>query len=196
MVLRSYFLVIEMFYLVNPICLQRNTYSCYTSRPRNFGVWYMQRWNISFGLSWRSCGLVYYRKVGLNWWRGLKIYVLTYFQVTQKKNTFLGGTSSSAETSNFCNNELVKNFIKRIKRTSLHAVLKKRLVTSCNFDKYIKALNCSSLLVMQYGAVFLGALFSTLCFKFGLGWEKNFKAVMLLAFWVHYPPEYAHVFNL
>ena len=130
MVLRSYFLVSEMFYLVNPIFLQRNTYSCYTSRPRNFGVWYMQRWNVLFGLSWRFCALVHYRKVGLNWWRGLKIYVLTYLQVTQKKNTFFWGTSS-AETSNFCNNELVKTFIKRNIRKSLHAVLKKRLVTSC-----------------------------------------------------------------
>ena len=155
--------------------MQRNTYSCYTSRPRNFGVWYMQRWNILFGLSWRSCGLVYYRKVGLNWWRGLKIYVLTYFQVTQKKNTFFGGTSSSAETSNFCNNELVKNFIKRNKRTSLHAVLKKRLVTSCNFDKYIKALNCSSLLVMSMGLFFLEHFFQHFVLNLVLDERKTSK---------------------
>ena len=153
--LRSYFLVSEKFYLVNPICLQRNTYSCYTSRPRNFGTWYMQRWNILFGLSWRSCGLVYYRKVGLNWWRGLKIYVLTYFQDTEKKNKLFLGTFSSAETSNFCNNELIKTFIKRDIRTSLHAVLKKRLVTSCNFVKYIKALNCHHFLVMIMGLFML-----------------------------------------
>ena len=135
----------------------------------------MQRWNISFGLSWRSCGLVYYRKVGLNWWRGLKIYVLTYFQVTQKKNTFFWGTSSSAETSNFCNNELVTTFIERNIRTSLHAVLKKRLVTSCNFDKYIKALNCSSLLVMSMGLFFLEHFFQHFVLNLVLDERKTSK---------------------
>ena len=113
--LRSYFLVSEKFYLVNPICLQRNTYSCYTSRPRNFGVWYMQRWNILFGLSWRSCGLVYYRKVGLNWWRGLKIYVLTYFQVTQKKNTFFGERPPQLKHQTFATMNLLRTLLNVIK---------------------------------------------------------------------------------
>ena len=111
----------------------------------------MQRWNVLFGLSWRSCALMHCRKGGLKWWRGLKIYVLTYFQDTEKKKKFFWGTSSSAETSNFCNNELVKTFIKGDIRTSLHAVLKKRLATSFIFVKCIKALNCCSLLVMSMG---------------------------------------------
>ena len=93
------------------------------------------------------------QKVGLNWWRGLEIYVLTYFQDTEKKNKLFLGTFSSAETSNFCNNELVKTFIKRDIRISLHAVLKKRLVTSCYFVKYIKALNCHRFLVMIMGCL-------------------------------------------
>ena len=132
-------------------------------KTKEFWSMYMQRWNVLFRLSWRFCALVHYRKVGLNWWRGLKIYVLTYFQVTQKKNTFFWGTSSSAETSNFCNNELVTTFIERnIRTSSFHAVLKKRLVTSCNFDKYIKALNCSSLLVMSMGLFFLEHFFQHL----------------------------------
>ena len=59
MVLRSYFFVSEMFYLVNPICLQRNTYSCYTSRPRNFGVGYMQGLNVLIWPSWRSCRVTF-----------------------------------------------------------------------------------------------------------------------------------------
>ena len=76
------------------------------------------------------------------------------------KNKLFLGTFPSAETSNFYNNELVKStFIKRDIRTSLHAVLKKRLVTSCNFVKYIKAFN---FLVMIMGLFVLSTFVNTL----------------------------------
>ena len=130
MVLWIYYLVSEMFYFVNPNCLQRNTYTCYTLIIRNFGVWYMHRWNVLFGLSWRSCALVHYTRVGLNWWRGLKIYVLTYFQVTEKKNKFFEEPPPQLKHQNFATMNLSRPLLKVIIIwTSLHAVFKKKTVT-------------------------------------------------------------------
>ena len=142
-----YYLVGEMFYFVNPNCLQRNTYSCYTLIIRNFGVWYMHRWNVLFGLSWRSCALVHYRRVGLNWWRGLKIYVLTYFQVTEKKNKFFEEPPPQLKHQNFATMNLSRPLLKVIYEHLCMLSLKK----DCHFFMSVKykALNCCNLLVMS-----------------------------------------------
>ena len=144
-----YYLVGEMFYFVNPNCLQRNTYSCYTLIIRNFGVWYMHRWNVLFGLSWRSCALVHYRRVGLNWWRGLKIYVLTYFQVTEKKNKFFEEPPPQLKHQNFATMNLSRPLLKVIYEHLCMLSLKK----DCHFFMSVKykALNCCNLLVMSMG---------------------------------------------
>ena len=136
-----------MFYFVNPNCLQRNTYSCYTLIIRNFGVWYMHRWNVLFGLSWRSCALVHYRRVGLNWWRGLKIYVLTYFQVTEKKNKFFEEPPPQLKHQNFATMNLSRPLLKVIYEHLCMLSLKK----DCHFFMSVKykALNCCNLLVMS-----------------------------------------------
>ena len=147
MVLWICYLVSEMFYFVNPNCLQRNTYSCYTLIIRNFGVWYMHRWNVLFGLSWRSCALVHYRRVGLNWWRGLKIYVLTYFQVTEKKNKFFEEPPPQLKHQNFATMNLSRPLLKVIYEHLCMLSLKK----DCHFFMSVKykALNCCNLLVMS-----------------------------------------------
>ena len=136
-----------MFYFVNPNCLQRNTYTCYTLIIRNFGVWYMHRWNVLFGLSWRSCALVHYRRVGLNWWRGLKIYVLTYFQVTEKKNKFFEEPPPQLKHQNFATMNLSRPLLKVIYEHLCMLSLKK----DCHFFMSVKykALNCCNLLVMS-----------------------------------------------
>ena len=161
-----------MFYFVNPNCLQRNTYSCYTLIIRNFGVWYMHRWNVLFGLSWRSCALVHYRRVGLNWWRGLKIYVLTYFQVTEKKNKFFEEPPPQLKHQNFATMNLSRPLLKVIYEHLCMLSLNK----DCHFFMSVKykALNCCNLLVNC-----VRALLSTLCWKFGLGLKKNFKPLKL-----------------
>ena len=147
MVLWICYLVSEMFYFVNPNCLQRNTYSCYTLIIRNFGVWYMHRWNVLFGLSWRSCALVRYRRVGLNWWRGLKIYVLTYFQVTEKKNKFFEEPPPQLKHQNFATMNLSRPLLKVIYEHLCMLSLKK----DCHFFMSVKykALNCCNLLIMS-----------------------------------------------
>ena len=147
MVLWIYYLVSEMFYFVNPNCLQRNTYSCYTLIIRNFGVWYMHRWNVLFGLSWRSCALVHYRRVGLNWWRGLKIYVLIYFQVTEKKNKFFEEPPPQLKHQNFATMNLSRPLLKVIYEHLCMLSLNK----DCHFFMSVKykALNCCNLLVMS-----------------------------------------------
>ena len=172
MVLWIYYLVSEMLYFVNPNCLQRNTNTCYTLIIRNFGVWYMHRWNVLFGLSWRSCALVHNRRVGLNWWRGLKIYVLTYFQVTEKKNKFFEEPPPQLKHQNFATMNLSRPLLKVIYEHLCMLSLKK----DCHFFMSVKykALNCCNLLVNC-----VRALLSTLCWKFGLGLKKNFKPLKL-----------------
>ena len=139
-----------MFHLVNPICLQRNIYSCYKIRLRSFGVWYMQRWNVLFGLSRRSCGTyVHYRRVGLNWWRGLKIYVLIYFQVIEKKNKFFEEPPPQLKHQNFATMNLSRPLLKVIYEHLCMLSLNK----DCHFFMSVKykALNCCNLLVMCMG---------------------------------------------
>ena len=139
-----------MFHLVNPICLQRNIYSCYKIRLRSFGVWYMQRWNVLFGLSRRSCGTcVHYRRVGLNWWRGLKIYVLIYFQVIEKKNKFFEEPPPQLKHQNFATMNLSRPLLKVIYEHLCMLSLNK----DCHFFMSVKykALNCCNLLVMSMG---------------------------------------------
>ena len=141
MVLWIYYLVSEMFYFVNPNCLQRNTYTW------NFGVCYMHRWNVLFGLSWRSCALVHYRRVGLNWWRGLKIYVLIYFQVIEKKNKFFEEPPPQLKHQNFATMNLSRPLLKVIYEHLCMLSLNK----DCHFFMSVKykALNCCNLLVMS-----------------------------------------------
>ena len=45
--------------MIAAIGLHWNTYSCYTTRPRNFGVWYMQGLNVLIWPSWRSCRVTF-----------------------------------------------------------------------------------------------------------------------------------------
>ena len=177
MVLWIYYLVSEMFYLVNPNCLRRNTYSCYTLRIRNFGVCYMHRWNVLFELSWRSCGLVHYRRVGFNWWRGLKIYVLNYFQVTEKKNKFFEEPPPQLKHQNFATMNLSRPLLKVIYEHLCMLSLTKRL--SLFYVCQVQSFKLLQFVGNEYGAVCVRALLSTLCWKFGLGLKKNFKPLKL-----------------
>ena len=146
-------------------------------RLRSFGVWYMQRWNVLFGLSRRSCGTyVHYRRVGLNWWRGLKIYVLIYFQVIEKKNKFFEEPPPQLKHQNFATMNLSRPLLK--------VIYEHLCMLSLNKDCHFFVCQVQSFKLLQfvgneYGAVCVRALLSTLCLKFGLGLKKTFKPLEL-----------------
>ena len=91
-----------------------------------------------------TCAL---QKGWLNWWRGLKIYVLTYFQVTEKKNKFFEEPPPQLKHQNFATMNLSRPLLKVIYEHLCMLSLKK----DCHFFMSVKykALNCCNLLVMS-----------------------------------------------